>query len=300
MSVLPPERIIDFHELKKLVPYSRQHLRRLEQAGSFPKRINIGPRRVGWILSEIQDWIDIKADRPGRHRKNQCNASQSDGCGESKQHQNTRNNKSGTARFGYEWQNAELIAHSEEAPVLRLAFELFREHKRKKSVARILNELGYRTRRDACFTDTTVARLLRENIADSSYNEADPVVSVELRKACCAILDEQNRTGRTARNVVHLFSGLAYCECGTKMYVPSKTKKYVCTSCRNKIPADDLEALFLEQLKSISLVNHDDSEPHDLSTDWNHLCFAEKRTVVELAVEKMLIGEKSIEINLLV
>lgn len=54
------DRIIDKHELNKLVPYSQVHIHRLEKKGEFPKRIPLGPNRVGWSLIEVQGWIESK------------------------------------------------------------------------------------------------------------------------------------------------------------------------------------------------------------------------------------------------
>jgi prophage regulatory protein len=54
-------RIVTKRELRLIVPYSPQHVLRLEKQGSFPKRIQIGARRVGWYLSEIETWL---AERP--------------------------------------------------------------------------------------------------------------------------------------------------------------------------------------------------------------------------------------------
>ena len=60
-SVVP--RIITKKELLTLVPYTPQHILRLEKQGKFPKRIEIGPRRVGWWLSEVLDWLSNKPRR---------------------------------------------------------------------------------------------------------------------------------------------------------------------------------------------------------------------------------------------
>ena len=50
-------RIVNKKELRLLVPYSPQHILRLEKNKEFPKRIEIGKRRVGWFLKDIKDWV---------------------------------------------------------------------------------------------------------------------------------------------------------------------------------------------------------------------------------------------------
>jgi len=52
-----------------------------------------------------------------------------------------------------------------------------------------------------------------------------------------------------AKKPVHLFAGRVFCACGQKMYVLTKTTKYGCQKCHTKIPIEDLEAVFVEQLK---------------------------------------------------
>ena len=37
--------------------YTIQHIYRKEKNGTFPKRVRIGPNRVGWVESEVAAWV---------------------------------------------------------------------------------------------------------------------------------------------------------------------------------------------------------------------------------------------------
>ncbi|MGA2585671.1 MAG: recombinase family protein [Candidatus Aminicenantales bacterium] len=182
----------------------------------------------------------------------------------------------GQAAYGYQWVNKQLVPDPKEAPIRKLIYEMFLEHQRKKTVARLLNETGYRTRNGSKFTDTTVGRLLRDTTAKGLrranwtkgppdkgqkrviksesewvYNRIEPIVSEELWDQCNTILDEQEKKNkRPARKSPQLFTGFVFCNCDYKMYVPSNSPKYICYKCRNKIGTTDLEEIFHHQLKT--------------------------------------------------
>jgi prophage regulatory protein len=64
-------RIITKKELRLLVPYTPQHILRLENEGKFPKRVPIGTNRVGWRLVEVEEWLKKRiAERDGNGTSN--------------------------------------------------------------------------------------------------------------------------------------------------------------------------------------------------------------------------------------
>lgn len=189
----------------------------------------------------------------------------------------------GPAPFGYQWVEKELVVDPDEAPIRILIYELFQKHKRKKTVARLLNEMGHRTRKGAKWSDTTIDRLLRDTTAIGQkranysrqsdavtgaweykpesewvYHAVEPLISQELYDECVGHLDSQRRKGkRSTRQSVNLFSGYAFCGCGAKMIVPSQTKKYVCHACKNRIQMDVLEECFLSEISAAGISSKD-------------------------------------------
>jgi site-specific DNA recombinase len=180
----------------------------------------------------------------------------------------------GKSSYGYVWVDKKLVPDPVEAPIRKMVYELYVKHRRKKAVARILNDGGYRTRDGSKWSDTTVDRLIRDPTAkglhranytkkttgkrnwlikpeeDWVWTRVDPVVGEELWDECNALLDGKSRKRPRGRRPVHLFAGYTVCECSRRMYVPSNSRVYRCWTCGNRIPIDDLEAVYVEQLKA--------------------------------------------------
>jgi prophage regulatory protein len=53
-------RILSKKELRQLVLYSPAQIDRMEKAGRFPKRVQLGPCRVGWVEEEVLAWLDMR------------------------------------------------------------------------------------------------------------------------------------------------------------------------------------------------------------------------------------------------
>lgn len=179
----------------------------------------------------------------------------------------------GASPYGYDWKDKKLVINDKEATVRRLIYDLFLEYKRRKTVASILNQRGYRTRNGSKFSDTTITRLLedpiakglrRANYTESTgdkkhwilkkkdewvFNEAPAIISEEKWEKVNSIILQQSKDRKPPLNRnTHLFTGFAICVCGTKMYMPSNSPKYTCPKCKNKIVEEDLEYIFHQQL----------------------------------------------------
>lgn len=176
------------------------------------------------------------------------------------------------ATYGFHIVDGKIIPHPQEAPVRKLIHELFVEHRRVKKVMRILNERGHRTRTGDLWSDKALNYLLRDTTAKGLYCgnrtkntpegrclkpetewvwiNVEPVVSEKVWDQCQAILDSNPRHPNRTKAPKQLFAGFVYCHCGEKMYVRSRTAKYICEGCRNKIPVADLEAIYIGELKN--------------------------------------------------
>ena len=179
----------------------------------------------------------------------------------------------GSAPYGYQWKDRKLVIKPEEAAIRRKAYTLFLENRRKGQVSRILNAAGYRSRNGSVWRDTQVMRTLvcpsakgiyyfnrsrktgtwrTEPKPESEWGkvECEPIVSEDLWNQVNQIIEEQLKSWKKpGKPPVHLFSGLAYCTCGHKMYVRTESRKYFCRKCSNRIPIEDLSKIVHQELK---------------------------------------------------
>ncbi|WP_416944497.1 recombinase family protein [Xanthomarina gelatinilytica] len=191
--------------------------------------------------------------------------------------------------------------------VRKKMYELYVQHQRYGTVARILNEEGYRTKRGKKFSDVAIKRLLKDPITkgvrrtrftkvgkngqpelrDSSewfFHKAPAIVSEELWQEANDIINKYESTKTQPMNKkLKLFTGFLYCKCGGKMYVPSSNPKYTCKKCKRKIPMDDIEDIFKSQLKQF-LLSKEDVEAYYQSSQRG---IQDKERELEIVVEKI-------------
>lgn len=222
----------------------------------------------------------------------------------------------GTIPYGYRRvgkDGMELDEH--EAPIRKMMYSLFLEHKRFGTIATILNEKGYRTKRNSLFCGTTIKRLLKDSTAKgvrrSHYtkinkegktvirdkkewyiHEAPRIVSDEIWEEVNHIINKQEKERIQPLNKkVHLFTSYLYCECGGKMYIPSSNPKYTCKKCKRKIGIDDIEAIFKEQLTEFIL----SKEEVNRYFNGTHSVITEKKEEIKITKTKIDTLEIKIE-----
>lgn len=60
-----PEQILRLNEVLAAVKLGRTTIYNLEKVGQFPARRRIGPNSVGWLESEVVEWMRTRAAEPG-------------------------------------------------------------------------------------------------------------------------------------------------------------------------------------------------------------------------------------------
>ncbi len=213
--------------------------------------------------------------------------------------------------YGYQRKGKDGIElHPQESVVRRKMYELYVQHQRYGTVARILNEQGHRTKRGKKFSDMAIKRLLKDPITKGLrrarftkvgangrpelrdpkewfFHRAPAIVSEELWQEVNDIIAryEQGKTQPMNRRL-KLFTGFLYCTCGGKMYVPSSNPKYTCRACKRKIPVDDIEAIFKSQLKQF-LLSPEDIEAYYESSQQGIIGKQRELEVVTSKIEKL-------------
>ena len=178
----------------------------------------------------------------------------------------------GSAPYGYQWKDRRLVIHPEEAPVRRKVYELFLKHRRKGTVAKLLNAEGYRTRSKTLFSDTQIGRLLICPSAKGIYYfnrvrktgswagtekpeaewgkaECPPIVSEEIWNQVNQIIETNSKAyKRPGKLPVNPFGNRVWCQCGSRMYERKNTAKFHCRKCNRKVPVEAFEQRMREEL----------------------------------------------------
>jgi len=185
----------------------------------------------------------------------------------------------GHAPYGYQYIDKKLALDPEESVVCKLVYGLFLKNKRKRTTAKILNERGYRTKRDKLFTYAQIARILTDPVykglhrmnytttdstgkkkilkpkEDWRFHKVEAIVTEDIWNSVQAIIKTQLKSRKQPLNgKVRLFTNFAFCHCGGKMVNRNSSMNYICKNkCGNKIHREDLEEIFKSELQAYTL-----------------------------------------------
>lgn len=53
-------RLLRLHQVGEITGLRRSMIYQLEADGNFPRRVKLATRAVGWVESEIRDWIEAR------------------------------------------------------------------------------------------------------------------------------------------------------------------------------------------------------------------------------------------------
>lgn len=56
------QRMLTLRDVRDRTTFSKTHIYRLINAGTFPRPIKLGPRRVAFVEREVDDWLQARVD----------------------------------------------------------------------------------------------------------------------------------------------------------------------------------------------------------------------------------------------
>lgn len=150
--------------------------------------------------------------------------------------------------LGYKWgTDKKLCIDDATAPITKLVFSMYADGKGKKSIAKCLNDRGYRTRSGGLFTHTSFDNMLKNKkyIGIYTYND------IEIENGCPALIDAETfgkvqemiektkkAPARARAKTEYYLAGRVFCgHCGSQMNATGGTgregKQYHYYKCKN-------------------------------------------------------------------
>ena len=62
-------RVLRRRDLLMKVGLSKSQIDRLEAAGKFPRRLQLGPRAIAWVEAEVELWLEDRVARRDAERR---------------------------------------------------------------------------------------------------------------------------------------------------------------------------------------------------------------------------------------